>query len=419
MGGDEGSVQAGRQEAVTDKVRIPPRFPRILTRPGTAPPAQGLDPLYGDYQATRDRLLEHDTQTERRTLVRAIFVLIEGQVADRKYNFYAYARKGWAHLNEGEMLFLRERAYEINDKGAVVPQQRFIRLDVNVLFTLAMCGRLTGEVLEVDRQGAGWQAFRKAIKIRNRITHPKSEEDCFVSNEDLQVIEDTHEWFTGLTGLWPEITRSFGNWFARRGAEVYRVDRPAALTRPAQDAKESPTTYSTAEGDVDVYSLEDGRWWRRAAADNDVLNGPFKDAVQAMQDAEVRLWVQPSDRRWEQVPRQRDFTIVYDGGHWERGGRWERGEFDRLIDLVTDFRLPRYGGTLRGNSERVVLELRDPEKGHTLHEEGDAKTVRERFSAWLSEAYKMEPPAPFPWQQEIDLSPPVADLPPEPGEGEG
>jgi len=43
-------------------------------------------------------------------------------------------------------------------------------------------------------QGSGWAAFLKAIKIRNRITHPKTEEDIAISKDDFELVNEGIWW---------------------------------------------------------------------------------------------------------------------------------------------------------------------------------------------------------------------------------
>jgi hypothetical protein len=44
----------------------------------------------------------------------------------------------------------------------------------------------------------GWNEFKKAVRIRNRITHPKSASDLDISDEDTKTVEAASEWFQGV-----------------------------------------------------------------------------------------------------------------------------------------------------------------------------------------------------------------------------
>ena len=41
----------------------------------------------------------------------------------------------------------------------------------------------------------GWRAFRDAVKIRDRITHPKLDTNVDVSDEDLELLDKARSWW--------------------------------------------------------------------------------------------------------------------------------------------------------------------------------------------------------------------------------
>jgi hypothetical protein len=50
--------------------------------------------------------------------------------------------------------------------------------------------------LEIERDGSGWQAFRKAVAIRNRITHPREIRDLLITDAELEDVTRAYHWFT-------------------------------------------------------------------------------------------------------------------------------------------------------------------------------------------------------------------------------
>lgn len=48
-----------------------------------------------------------------------------------------------------------------------------------------------------DFSGSGWAAFRDAVKVRNRLTHPKNLKEGRVSDADLRVVRRAVEWWEG------------------------------------------------------------------------------------------------------------------------------------------------------------------------------------------------------------------------------
>ena len=47
---------------------------------------------------------------------------------------------------------------------------------------------------EIDKGGKGYQAMLKAIKIRDRITHPKNIECTHISDDELRLLGDANQW---------------------------------------------------------------------------------------------------------------------------------------------------------------------------------------------------------------------------------
>lgn len=153
-----------------------------------------FDVLGVDIVESENRLARKDSEVERRNRVRATFALFEGSIAVMKRMCLHAAEIGLDNVTEGELALLRERVYAL-DKGHVVVKPHFIELKQNVRFTLRMVARRQKTDASPDYSGVGWQAFRDAIKIRNRITHPRSPADCRVSNEDLATVRSAQSWF--------------------------------------------------------------------------------------------------------------------------------------------------------------------------------------------------------------------------------
>ncbi len=49
--------------------------------------------------------------------------------------------------------------------------------------------------IKFKRNNAGWDAMTKAIKIRDRITHPKKPSDLVISDSDMKIFKRAVEWF--------------------------------------------------------------------------------------------------------------------------------------------------------------------------------------------------------------------------------
>lgn len=110
------------------------------------------------------QLSEHaDTPFARRMYVRSAFALFEGNLNQMKKVLSAARDRGEISLTEGEL----------NGKCLTERVQR----------TIETFQCLCGATSIVDRTSSGWAAFRKATRLRNRITHPEGKESFQVTDE--------------------------------------------------------------------------------------------------------------------------------------------------------------------------------------------------------------------------------------------
>jgi hypothetical protein len=136
-------------------------------------------------------------QPWRRSSYRAVFSWIEGVVYQMKQ--IAMCTQGGfyqAKLSRAEIAFLQEESYFLDEKGKVVTKSNnFAEINKNLRFAYAKLaeGFNISTELEIDRQG--WQQFKRAIEIRNRLTHPKNITDLFVTDEHMGFLLDTMSWF--------------------------------------------------------------------------------------------------------------------------------------------------------------------------------------------------------------------------------
>jgi hypothetical protein len=140
-----------------------------------------------------------DSDFGRRTLVRAVFALVEGTLSSMRVRVQGHAASGAAALSDSERLALREAAPQVDDRGEVVDRPQFVPLASAVRLTLRLYARVFGCQREPDYSGSGWQAFRSAVDIRNRLTHPRGLADLEVSDVHLVAVNAAYDWFLAST----------------------------------------------------------------------------------------------------------------------------------------------------------------------------------------------------------------------------
>ena len=64
-----------------------------------------------------------------------------------------------------------------------------------------MAAAAFGPQADVDFDGEGWAAFRDALTVRDRVSHPKCFEDCAVTDEELERIDRGRRWYEGAQAV--------------------------------------------------------------------------------------------------------------------------------------------------------------------------------------------------------------------------
>jgi hypothetical protein len=136
-----------------------------------------------------------DSQIARRGYVRSTFGMVEGITNYLKTLALRAGERNRALFTAAETALLREESYAINAKGEAYVQPRFIKIEDNLVFALRMYLRGTPTSLELERDGPGWKAFKDAIAIRNRVTHPRSLEDLLLTDPEVDSIRRADRWF--------------------------------------------------------------------------------------------------------------------------------------------------------------------------------------------------------------------------------
>jgi len=160
---------------------------------------QILDPLL---ELTRDvaaceKQLVAGEQHSRRSYIRSLFAMIEGTI-------YCVKELEFAELYSREkkdirtLVALKETVFEITSKGDVSEKVKFVQTSSNLRFMAKCFQYIFGKQLELNVGSSKWDSFIKAIKVRNRITHPKTSTDLQISDDDLHLVTDVNEWFNEI-----------------------------------------------------------------------------------------------------------------------------------------------------------------------------------------------------------------------------
>ena len=139
----------------------------------------------------RDKL----SQPERRIYVRSTFATIEAWIyVMKQMALRMHPDPKCRTISEAERTFAQEHEYRLTDSGDVETRRTKISLEANLRFGFKLLAKAGSVSSELDVSGSEWQSFRRAIKIRDRITHPKSISDLNISDEDYNDVSKGFGW---------------------------------------------------------------------------------------------------------------------------------------------------------------------------------------------------------------------------------
>lgn len=171
--------------------------------------------LIGDMESLKNILgsrsntdaISEQEETNRRFYIRAIFAFIEAVVEQHKRLLLKLHEKKHLKLKVGYYEVLSERIFTTSDKGIVTDKYQYLQLQRKIRTVYRAASESFDEEMVLNFGDDGWQNFRNAIKIRDRITHPKTRADCEIETEDLETIEVGENWFRSLNNEFVRVAR--------------------------------------------------------------------------------------------------------------------------------------------------------------------------------------------------------------------
>ena len=159
-----------------------------------------------------DGNVESDYEFYARQLIRAVFAYIEATT------FSVKASSAWRCMEEDidispqERYFAVDTEYEVNDRGEVVEATARISLAKNIRFALALNRKAHNVAEPFDPSVEWWSCMKEAIKIRDRLTHPRWPRDLDVSGDEVvKVLMAKRGFEEELARRWCEIQKRLKN----------------------------------------------------------------------------------------------------------------------------------------------------------------------------------------------------------------
>ena len=127
----------------------------------------------------------------KRNFVRALFAWIEAiSYLMRQHVLRELRKEELTEESIPKLLAASERAYRVDERGDVVEVPLMTKTSNNLLFSLRSFAEIVAFPLTVGKGGRNWQAYTRALKIRDRVTHPKSPDDLELTEADLEAVRE-------------------------------------------------------------------------------------------------------------------------------------------------------------------------------------------------------------------------------------
>ena len=137
--------------------------------------------------------IEADPKSQfwRRTMIHTLFALTEVTTyAIKQFLLHKYSLRE-IELSSPEIAILREENYVLKNNGKVSTEKAKLRTADNFKFALSLFIEKTGAAHPLAFNGGEWEAYKKSLKIRDRITHPKSFSDVIVTDSEYDVLRES------------------------------------------------------------------------------------------------------------------------------------------------------------------------------------------------------------------------------------
>lgn len=158
-----------------------------------------IEELSKDIKVLEHTIKEDDNQTWRRAYVRAVFSSIESIIFNMKRFIKVIEKHDYLPLSETERKKLDEYYIEKSTNGKELIKVFRLSFLNNIIFTIELFAYANYVSMKVNKKSAGWKLLKESVKIRNRITHPKSSSDINLKKSELNKVYRAHKWFIDMT----------------------------------------------------------------------------------------------------------------------------------------------------------------------------------------------------------------------------
>lgn len=150
---------------------------------------------WDDLQTAEKSGTHEDQNFRRRAYARAVFAAIDGSCeCFRRQAFVAECNKVPRLVDPSKLSVLAGETYHVTDDGDIRMQKLRIAFLNHVLLSLKSYAGAQG-VTYRTKKGDQWHRIKSAVRVRDRITHPKNLSSLAITKEEVADIEFSLNWF--------------------------------------------------------------------------------------------------------------------------------------------------------------------------------------------------------------------------------
>jgi hypothetical protein len=161
-----------------------------------------LDPLkelLNDAELAEQLVDSQDSLFARRVYVRSDFAYYEGTIwLVKQACLKASSSTGVRKFEVAEYAILREECYKLKNNGKYETGKILLRLPENLRFTIDLFNKRFDAEIDLGVGSAMWEKFLDTLKIRHRITHPKSLNDYKITDDEFALCREVTGWFNDI-----------------------------------------------------------------------------------------------------------------------------------------------------------------------------------------------------------------------------
>lgn len=148
-----------------------------------------------DIQFIIDNINQEPIGFWRRSLVRLCISLFESETFLLKEKTLSYCKKNNISLNPETILALQGKKFTLGENGKLKEGYASVKLIDDIKFTFQQTKEIRKLFLALDFSDDGWKNLKETIKIRNRITHPKSLMEQKIKADEIKICMSGYNWF--------------------------------------------------------------------------------------------------------------------------------------------------------------------------------------------------------------------------------